>query len=1237
MYKRVDTRIGPLTRLGAGMNTSAYYRFGGLSDKVVPSQLSAIESPDLLNVDFSAGDITRRAGYSPIASGFKDAALYLDGYNDYGLIGHKTAYQPTGTQGMYIGIGVVLKSVPSAVSTIVAKGYQASHAFRLYYTPTTATWTMDVYNAAGTATSFSIADGSAANPTTNVFRYFEWYQYGTAAVPVFRMWDTSATYLNQVTGTTLATFKVNAEPITVGLRLSAAATFIAGEPSTQCTVFDFRYAVVAADESDANHTIGHSVTTTRNKRELTPTELLQFEGYWKFNDGTKDGLLTDSTAAANHGTLPQATSVVWNTTAAEVCGVSALEFHRGHQFARWVIPAAVQTELSTTFNTSTASWHFSLVYVPKLPPDSTSVPDQCLFWAGSSATDPSPIGIQIVSDQLKLTYRHNAGNLTSTITTVGMTANVGKRMRIIAFRDTTRSADHLQFGVWVEATSTTGTLYTGGTNTAASGATSSVTGYWSIGRHATSTTLGSNGQHTFHTDGATYGVIDSLMVLRRPSPAFLNFFSPYGMAGGATSAQAIFSESPDLTVTNLIKVVHFKFDEGAGSFINVDNNVQALTYATLIPEERDSGRWDIGHMIPYVPPICGGLVSYNHIRPDGTYVRELLVVSGCGLYSVNLDTNLVTPVGADLYKGSGTWSIARYADKVFLATDNGMRPMVYDGSTCRILGIEAPTAPPAVLTSSSGGTFAAGTYVVYYTYRNSVTAEESNPSPGTTITLTGATSSITDLYIPTSPNRWVSQRRVYMTLVNGAEGSVAYKKVDIDDNVTTNYTTDITSPPTSGTSLEYLQNQEPPQASVVAIFKDFLFAAGESKYPTRVYRNTSAGNFSGWDKDVSYVDLDLDSGDPVVNLIPLNDRLLADVRDGRFMIFLTGSAAEPFKAELVHKGASSVGRSSATQFVSEVFYMGESDIYVTDGYQDLPISSPTFSMSAPSIQYTVRTGLEPTKRNLFVAAEYLPRSQIWFAVTLLGNTRNTHVLVYDKTFRNWTKYDIPADYIVSADNASDDSKLYGYIFGKLYLLDTGTTDGTSALVSGAITSVTSNTLTVSGTPFGSTDYRGVRVYVYRAATADTVAYTVYENTSNTMTVYETVSGVAAGDILVLGVIPFYIDFNLNFMDTLATKRLRMLKLGGISSNSNNILRITVKPNVQTRTFAEQTNASNKFVTWTAGDPVQNIVIGGIGKTFRLRIAEAGLAGVTPVFPVPSIYGTVSISDIAVEAEVVDLL
>lgn len=1234
MYKRVETRIGPLTRLGAGMNTSAYFRFGGLSDKVVPAQLSAIESPDLLNVDFSAGDITRRAGYSPVASGFRDASLYLDGYNDYALIGHKAAYQPSGTQGMYIGIGVVLKSVPSTVGTVVAKGYSGSHAFRLYYAPTTASWVMDVYDSAGVATTLTIADGSAANPTTNVFRYFEWYQYGTAAVPFFKMWDSTATLISSTTGATISSFKVNADPITVGVRLQAASTFAAGESSLACAVFDLRYAVVAHGEAPDNQTVAHDAVTTRNSRELTPTELLQFEGYWKFNDGTKAGFLTDSTAALNHGTLPQATSVVWNAEPTEICGTSGLEFHRGHQFVRWEIPATVTAEFGTTFLSSSVAWHFSFVYTPKLPPGSATIPDQCLFWSGISTTDPSPIGVQVVSDQLKLTYRHNAGNLTSTITTLSLLSVVGKRIRVIAFRDTSRSADHLQFGAWVETSATAGTLYTGGTNTAASGATSSTTAVWSIGRHATSTTVGSNGQYSFHTDGATYGALDSLMVLRRPSPAFLNFYTPYGTASGASLNQAIFSESPDLTAANLLRVVHIKFDEGAGSFISVDNNVQTVTNAALVPEERDSGRWDIGQMVPYVPPICGGLVPYNHIRPDGTYVREMLVISGCGLYSVNLDSGLTTPVGADLYKGSGTWSIARYADKVFFATDNGMRPMVYDGSTCHILGIEAPAAPATVTTSAAGGTFTAGTYNVYYTYRNSATGEESNPSPVTTVVTTGATSSITDLYVPTSPNRWVSQRRVYITLVNGA---TAYKAVDIGDNVTTHYTTDITAPPTSTITLEQLMNQEPPQASVVAVFKDFLFAAGESKYPTRVYRNTSAGNFSGWDKDVSYVDLDLDSGDPVVNLIPLNDRLLADVRDGRFVIYLTGLSAEPFKAELVHKGASSVGRSSATQFISEVFYVGESDIYVTDGYQDLPVSSPTFSMAAPSIQYTVRTGLEPSKRNLFVAAEYLPRSQIWFAVTLLGNSRNTHVLVYDKTFRNWTKYDIPADYIVSADNASDDSKLYGYIFGKLYLLDSGTTDGTSALVSGVVSSVASNTITVTGSPFGSVDYRGVRLYLYRVATADTVAYTVYENTASTITVYETVSGVAAGDILVIGVIPFYIDFNLNFMDTLATKRLRLLKLGGISSDSNNILRVTLKPNVQTRTFASQAGATNKFVTWAAGDPVQNIVIGGIGKTFRLRIAEAGLTGVTPVFPVPSIYGSLAISDIAVEAEVLDIL
>ena len=90
--------------------TSRIDAFAGLSDRDTPTSLTRIESPDLLNVDFSGRDMARRNGYTRVhtSSGMmRDSSARLDGKNDYIKIPDQTSFD-FGSRG-YIGIGVVLR------------------------------------------------------------------------------------------------------------------------------------------------------------------------------------------------------------------------------------------------------------------------------------------------------------------------------------------------------------------------------------------------------------------------------------------------------------------------------------------------------------------------------------------------------------------------------------------------------------------------------------------------------------------------------------------------------------------------------------------------------------------------------------------------------------------------------------------------------------------------------------------------------------------------------------------------------------------------------------------------------------------------------------------------------------------------------------------------------------------------------------------------------------------------
>ena len=1214
------------------MGAEAYYKYGGLSTKHTPAQLSHVESPDLLNVEFSNGNISRRNGYQFVADGFKDASIYMDGFNDYVTIPHIAAYQPTGTQGMYIGIGVVLKSLPVTASTVLARGYNAAgHAFRLYYTPAAFTWTMAVYNAAGVATTYAVTDVTGIAPNLNYHRYFEWYQSGTNLAATFKVWADDGSVMTSATTTAMVDFKVSTEPITFGARLQSEATFVAGDSPLNCSVFDLRYAVFAFGTASVTHAC---TDTNRYKYELTPVEILNFTGYWKCNDGTKSGTIADSTAALNHGTVPASNSAVWNKTINEFTGTAALEFKRGMQFVKMDLTVPVSYTLLPVFASGVASqWAASCIFLPRYLPGTTTIPDQCIMWAGIDPAMPQPFGLNIIADRFVLSY-NNGGVLVTLTSPLVVSTAVNKRCCLIWYRDTSSTLAgpaHMRLQVMVEGISANNSVI--GAN-APAGTVSTLSVLWSFGRHRISSSVGATGQYTFDTDGAALGVLDSFVIYDCRTAPNAVYVGPPVPVGGLFDENIVFTST-----IPYVKVLHIRFNEGAGTYLNVEVATVSNTpqSAELVPEEKDAGRWDVGYMRPYVPPEFTCITPYFRSTGSGGYNKKLLVISGCGLYSVDTDTGAVVAVGADFYKGTGVWSTTRYADKVFFATNNDMRPMVYDGTTARFLGIEAPSSPPTVtVANTASGAFLAGTYTMYYTYRNKATGEESNPSPGTVCTFVGGagTDTITDVYVSTSPNRHVTQRRLYLTLLNGT--TTAYLSVDIDDNATTNYTIDIIAPPISGVSLELYSNQAAPQASIVAVFKDYLFVAGESKNPTRVYRNSRAGAFWAFDQDQLFVDVDMDTGDPVTCLLPMADRLIADVRDGRFAVYLTGATAAPFASELIHRGRACSGRGAFTATDVGMVYVGESEVYITDGYQAVSLSTPDGPPTLPSIQYTLRTGINLARRDHVTLCRLSTKNQVWIAHSTTGNSRNNNILVFDATSKAWTRYDIPADYIASVDDTNDIEVIYAGIFGRIYKVDTGVFDGVPTLTAGVVASSTTTSITVTGTPFTAGALEGRRVYVYRAATADVVSYTVYTNTNNTLVVYEAVAGLTAADVLGVGLVPFYIEFSLDFGDPLAVKRLRWIKLVGTSDNAGNVLRLTYKPAMLTRSF-NQTDATNSFIQWVDTDTYKVHQIGGLGRTFRVRLSESGASGLIPTFPLPSIFGTITIDGIAFEAEVVDVL
>lgn len=1231
--------------MGSSRKTLRISQFGGWSDRKHPSRVSRFEFPDILNYDLGEDRLNPRGGYRRVhTNSLKDASCRFDGKNDYIRIGHLTSYVPASGNELYVGIGVVLRSRPAAAVTILMKGDTAAAAnnlVRIVYDPTAGSgsngaWVATVYDlGAATTRTATISDGDGFVEPVGRYRYLE-VSVSVAGV-VFKAWNDSNTLLDTQTATWGGTtFSSTTNDITLGVSQSSSTAI--GTDFADVTLCEFRYWTGVAGG------VGTRIVTSGNQwaiREVEDASITVFLGYWKLNDGSADFVVSDSTATANDGTVPN-NPPPWSFDSSKIAGPSGLLFRGGDHYV-YLRDQATASALTVPFTTTASGtnrrWSLSGLCTLDLKPGASAIGAQVLHWAGSDATNPAPTAVLVLTDRFRAIYRDAGGTNTQLdITSPTPTALAGLKIRWTLSRYGAGNGT-LLFQIIYNVAGTPAIVNASAACPAGSSAT--VSRDWAWGRHVTNFSAG----NTFATDGSHYGACDSLQLvwINSTTVAPIGWLGtpggPYSEYDGWQSLNSAFS-----------LVFHMKLNEGAGNLLQVNTEVASNFIARVVPEENDGIRWDAGLVVPYRPPEVGWMGQFNYFRSDGTYSRNLLAISGCALYRIDLTTALATPVAAGLFKGT-KWTSAQYGQKLFLASNNRRRPVVYDGANLDALGIVAPLSPPTIATG--GGGSLSGTYYLYVTFRNKNTGKESNPSRGVAFTV-GAGSSITSIQLPVSADPQVNQRRVYMTAAGGADGSVAYLQQEYNDNVTINDTVAITALDITSVTLEYDDHQEAPQGGIVGKLQDFLFIGGNQQFPTRAYRNTTAGSFEYWNHSTSYRDLDLDTGDPICGMITSRNRLYVSLRDGAASLYQTGDSTDPVRHDILPIGHGAIGpHAIVMSSAGAIYYLSELDIYISDGETEVNLSAPA-SEDAPSIQTFLATQLDRARSYYVSAAENQQKGQIIFQVTETGGTRNNLAIVYNTDARSWTKYDWPFDYIAELEQVDDSPALYGATEGFICLIDLEAGDATTkgdgidtpiqALANGGATSATVN-LTVS--PALRADaLKGLRAWIL-GVTSGTVTSVqqgvIYSNTTSAITLYSSITYTNLS-IVIIGGYQVYADLFVDFSNPQQLKRLFFLTAAGeYLTGTYPKIRVTafLDSMMRTLTDAEYTATAHEFIDdWLSTDRLKIILLGGFFFYMRLRIgemcsvADGTSLAVTTKSAVPSI-AHFALSEIQIECSELD--
>lgn len=1212
------------------MPTATIDRFAGLSDRAVPVNLTRIENADLRNVELSERNFAGRKGYQRRHTNvLRDSSARFDGYNDYGRLTHIADYDFAGTVTTF-KFHVVLRQWPGAEVTVLSRGFGtgASRYLQVSYDPTINTnnggWRIRSWNLAGAAlTTLVINDGTGASggaplQTTRVIEV-SW----APSILASRVLTASGVELSPIVFAAHTSFPSLTVDWFIGCDTADGTTV----PADGSSSFFPGTLAELSFERDAFNTISIF------GNELSPAvyNAASTKGYWRMNDGT--GAVFRDLAGTNDIRIG-AEGPNWITDPALIVGRGGLEFFGE---AGFIFASGGQYLTDNLFGNPNRRWAVSCCFVPRLGQGETAVRPQTIFWFGTGLTNPAPLGLVVSSNDLRFYYYDGVNPVYTGGAGLVLSTYANQRIRIVVECYTDGGFEQVR----IRARTSSGVIGSAAISTAGITPTG-MSSNFSIGTKVSSF----NYPFTFHTR-SMYGVISEFSVFRDMGAAT----GPSRFTALTGDPQIAFSthtaSTPGLLVypsTSIQLFARIGFDDIGSRSLATQTYTGAAGFpgltANVFPSDDDDGiRWDVGLVDPYDPPEARLLYDYDRVKKDGSVTREVLVVSGTTLYRIDDALNLAVPIAGNLHK-DGPVSAVRYNDYVLLACGNNKRPRIFDGQYLDFLGIRPSLAVPYVQTNPAGGFLPAGEYSLFVTFRNATTGRESNPSPAATFSVTGSVSRVDSVQLPISPDPQVNQRRVWMTtagVLGASSVGTAYLVVTVEDNITINYTQDITQVLIAATTMRRVENEAAPVGSVLAVSKDRVFLSGSPSTPTTVYYSQVNVPWA-FDTSINRINTTRDDGDIVVGLTPLADQTLVRMRDSRVALTSTGDVSDPIIKSDLPYGGGDVGLNGALVYEGLVFSVGERDFYAFDGSAPVNLSSPP-SVEFPSIEDTFRRKLEPSRRGRACVALHRARNQIYIAISTLGSTRNNAVLVFDYAQRIWSIYDMDMDLVNEIEDENDDPWIYGVAHGYVVKLDTGSWDGHDyplATVVGTATFGQTDALFDTTKAWTVNQFRGIYVWRYRPSTGVVDRRLIAFNGATSLTLYTPFStAAAAGDLYFIGGFDVYGVWHWNLGDPMRVKRLRWLR-ALIESTAAAQISYEFDPDDYARdvtAFAGERGYMNA----AAGSSFAESVIGGLGRSFRVRLAFApngasASGAVFPARPLPAGVAGMKLHQLALEAE-----
>lgn len=372
-------------------------------------------------------------------------------------------------------------------------------------------------------------------------------------------------------------------------------------------------------------------------------------------------------------------------------------------------------------------------------------------------------------------------------------------------------------------------------------------------------------------------------------------------------------------------------------------------------------------------------------QSNGTWT--LLLGGATKIGKLDGDAISTVPSALTIPSQSTMWQWFQYKNYAYTLREGQTDILRVDATSWYTAGIAAPTAAPTIAQGVAGNLTAANYYGVY-TFYNTDTGMESNPSPASTVLALAASKMIDWSNIQTSSNPFVQARRLYRTLPNQVG---EYFFVDsIDDNFTTSMANDNVIIADLGRSVSFDNGLPPTGLKTGCIWKERLFCTdGTDLYFSEYLKPECFG-------DESILSIYPDDGHQIRGLHAFGDRLV--IGKTNKMHYLVGADANSFNVLTLSDRHGCMSQASMKSAEGYLFWYGTgNNFYRTDGNNVQEISTiklrDTLDAVPDSMAHKVVGAIFPSL-SWYVAS--IPQDETGY---------NKKVVVYNYKSDSWAIFD----------------------------------------------------------------------------------------------------------------------------------------------------------------------------------------------------------------------------------------